>query len=96
MRCGLWFQIFLSWYSGGQIFRLLCSVCVYFSFGGLLQVVILSAVVWSGLGSVSNAILVSCCELMNKNIYLCDGNPFILFCKHHKQNATLQDHEQSY
>jgi hypothetical protein len=85
-----------SWYSGGQNFRLLCSICVYFPFGVLLQVVILAAVVWGGLGSVSNVILLSSCEPMNKNIYLCDGIPLILFCKHHKRDATLLDHEQSY
>lgn len=60
MRRGLWFQMFLSWYSGGRIFRLLHRVCIYFSCGGLLQVVILSAVVWRGLGSLKNVILVSC------------------------------------
>jgi hypothetical protein len=79
MRRGLWFQMCLSWYSsGGWIIRLLYSVYIYFSCGGVLQVV-MSAAVWGSLGSVRNVILVSCCELINKNIYLCDGNPFILF-----------------
>jgi hypothetical protein len=71
--------MFVSWYGGGRIFRLLYSICVCFSSVGLLQVVILSAVVWGGLGLVKNVNLVSCCELINKNIYLCDGKPFILF-----------------
>jgi hypothetical protein len=34
-----------------------------------------------------------CRELIStcRNICLCDGNPFIVICKHHKQDATLQD-----
>jgi hypothetical protein len=33
----------------------------------------------------------TCCELINKNICLCDDNPPIFICKHHKQDATLHD-----
>lgn len=33
----------------------------------------------------------TCCEWNNKNICLCDFNPSISICKHHKHNATPQD-----
>jgi hypothetical protein len=31
------------------------------------------------------------CVLINKNICLCNGTPSIFICKHHNQEATLQD-----
>jgi hypothetical protein len=33
----------------------------------------------------------TCCEMINKNICLCDSNPSIFIRKNRKQDAALQD-----
>jgi hypothetical protein len=43
-----WFWMFWSWSGGGHIFRLLCSIYVYFLCGGLFLAPFLSAIVWGG------------------------------------------------